>query len=598
MYTLQFPFVNRRKGRAGARVMSKRRPAVFLDRDGVLNVDLGHVHVPKQVRWIPGARESVKLLNDAGYYVFVVTNQSGVARGLYAETDVVALHKWMTRELALLGATIDDWRYCPCHPDGTVAAYRVAHDWRKPGPGMILDLLEHWPVERQGSFLVGDKASDIEAAEAAGFPGYLFRGGDLMEFLQSVRPLARVPRGGVPGKTGDGLTIAARVAGTLQGLSEHAREWLFEAAARRWGVELDGPAPLFPERMSIGGEREACPHRLFVQARHLFAYCEIGRLGWSGPWREMAAANIDFLVGRGRRADGFYIHRFDHRGDVFDARANLYDQAFMLLALAVAGRALDRPDLFGAAEELGDALERSWRLPSGVYREGEIALSPPHRQNPHMHLLEAFIALHDATADPRWRRDAERLARLGAQSFLHSETGALIEAFDASLRPIGGEEGDVVEPGHCFEWAWLFERLAAWGLPEATAVSDRLVGFGRRHGVDAGRGVAIGEVRIDGSIRNPTARLWPQTERMKAALARYRRTGKDEERGEAAAAYASLTKYFDTPARGTWRDKLTAEGEWIAEPSPGSSLYHIACALAELVDTAASEERGAAAAAQ
>ena len=134
-----------------------------------------------------------------------------------------------------------------------------------------------------------------------------------------------------------------------------AHDWLFEAAAHLWRAEPDGETPLFPERTSIHGERDSCPHRLFVQARHAFSYCELGRLGWTGPWREMVHANIGFLLERGRRGDGFYIHRFDHKGEVFDARADLYDQAFMLLALAYAGRALGRPELFAPAS----ALERA-----------------------------------------------------------------------------------------------------------------------------------------------------------------------------------------------------------------------------------------------
>ena len=373
---------------------------------------------------------------------------------------------------------------------------------------------------------------------------------------------------------------------SLEDLAEHAREWLFDAAAELWRIEPDSQTPLFPERISIHGERDPCPYRLFVQARHAFSYCELGRLGWRGPWREMVNANIEFLVERGRRADGFYIHRFDHRGGVFDARADLYDQAFMLLSLAHAGRGLERPDLFDAAGELGDALDRSWRLPHGGYFEGEIAVCPPHRQNPYMHLLECFVALHRASGAPRWRRDAEHIAGLCARSFLHSGTGAVLEYFDAELSPLGGEDGQIVEPGHCFEWAWLFETLAQWDAPEATRISDGMARFARRHGLDHERGVAINEVLIDGSIRNPAARLWPQTERLKAALARYRRTGDDRERAEAGAAYAGLVQYFDTPARGAWRDKLKADGTWVEEPAPGSSMYHITCALAELIDTA------------
>jgi mannose/cellobiose epimerase-like protein (N-acyl-D-glucosamine 2-epimerase family) len=207
-----------------------------------------------------------------------------------------------------------------------------------------------------------------------------------------------------------------------------------------------------------------------------------------------------------------------------------------------------------------------------------------------MHLLESFIALHEATGAPRWRRDAEHIARLCARSFLHAESGALLEYFAVDLRSLEGADGRIVEPGHCFEWCWLFETLAKWNAPDATAISDRLAHFARRHGLDPVRGVAINEVLADGSVRNAAARLWPQTERLKAALARYRRTGSENEKVEAAAAYRGLVRYFETPRRGTWRDELKADGTWMEESAPGSSLYHITCALAELIDTASSRE--------
>lgn len=172
----------------------RRRPAIFLDRDGVLNVDRGYVHAPDQVEWVSGAKEAVKLVNDAGYYVFVVTNQAGVAKGRYREEAIQALHRWMSEELAKAGASIDDWRYCLYHPEGSLAEYRAEHPWRKPGPGMLMDLFAHWPIEREGSLLIGDKVSDIEAAEAAGVPGYLFKGGDLTAFLRNVLRLGKSPQ--------------------------------------------------------------------------------------------------------------------------------------------------------------------------------------------------------------------------------------------------------------------------------------------------------------------------------------------------------------------------------------------------------------------
>lgn len=162
------------------------RPAVFLDRDGVLNVDHGYVHSSKNLEWVGGAKSAVKILNDAGYYVFVVTNQAGVARGYYNEEAISLLHQFMNGQLLVSGAYIDDWRYCPFHPEATVQQYKVAHPWRKPEPGMILDLLKSWPIDCDRSFLVGDKQSDLAAANAAGIVGHLFNGANLTDTIENI----------------------------------------------------------------------------------------------------------------------------------------------------------------------------------------------------------------------------------------------------------------------------------------------------------------------------------------------------------------------------------------------------------------------------
>ncbi|WP_225119192.1 HAD family hydrolase [Bradyrhizobium sp. BRP22] len=162
------------------------RPAVFFDRDGVLNVDKNYVHRVEDFEWIAGAREAIRLCNDLGYLTFVVTNQAGVARGYYGIEAVHRLHKWMNSELAKIGAHIDDFQYCPYHEDGVVEQWRRASDRRKPAPGMILDCLRDWPVRKEASILIGDKPHDLEAAAAAGIQGYLFEGGDLADF---IRPL-------------------------------------------------------------------------------------------------------------------------------------------------------------------------------------------------------------------------------------------------------------------------------------------------------------------------------------------------------------------------------------------------------------------------
>jgi D-glycero-D-manno-heptose 1,7-bisphosphate phosphatase len=162
------------------------RPAAFLDRDGVLNFDDGYIGTRERIRWMPSVATAIRTLNEAGYFVFVISNQSGVARGMFGEQDVRDLHDWMRNELQRDGARIDDFRFCPHHAEGSVADYAVDCDCRKPKPGMLRDLMTAWPVRAQGSFVIGDKPSDIEAAKAAGLPGFLFAGGDLAAFIADV----------------------------------------------------------------------------------------------------------------------------------------------------------------------------------------------------------------------------------------------------------------------------------------------------------------------------------------------------------------------------------------------------------------------------
>jgi D-glycero-D-manno-heptose 1,7-bisphosphate phosphatase len=166
------------------RASSPLRPAVFLDRDGTLNEDTGYVHRWEDFRWLPGAKAAIRRLRNSGAYVFVVTNQSGVARGMFGEDAVTALHAKMRDDLRASGADVDDIRYCPHHPDASVTTYRQVCACRKPAPGMILDLIAHWPVDAAASVMVGDKEIDAEAGRAAGVAAEIVPGGKLEGFVE------------------------------------------------------------------------------------------------------------------------------------------------------------------------------------------------------------------------------------------------------------------------------------------------------------------------------------------------------------------------------------------------------------------------------
>jgi D-glycero-D-manno-heptose 1,7-bisphosphate phosphatase len=165
------------------------RPCAFLDRDGVLIEDTGYPHRIEEARWIPGIMPALRRLNAVGLAVCIVTNQGGVARGMYDEAAIGRLHVWMAGQARAAGAAIDGFAYCPFHPEAGDARYRRASARGEPAAGMIEDWLAHFPLRREGSFLIGDRETDMEAADAAGIPGHLFRGGDMEEFVSRILEL-------------------------------------------------------------------------------------------------------------------------------------------------------------------------------------------------------------------------------------------------------------------------------------------------------------------------------------------------------------------------------------------------------------------------
>jgi len=167
--------------------MTSGVPAVFLDRDGVLIEDTGYPHLEEHLRFIPGAGEAVRRLTALGYLCVIVTNQSGVARGLFSEAQMKTFNALLVRRLAAQGAVIGAVYACPFHAEAIDERYRhTDHPDRKPNPGMILRAIAEQGIDPAKAFLIGDQATDLEAARRAGIPGFRFEGGNLDHFVKEL----------------------------------------------------------------------------------------------------------------------------------------------------------------------------------------------------------------------------------------------------------------------------------------------------------------------------------------------------------------------------------------------------------------------------
>jgi mannose-6-phosphate isomerase len=209
-----------------------------------------------------------------------------------------------------------------------------------------------------------------------------------------------------------------------------------------------------------------------------------------------------------------------------------------------------------------------------------------------MHLLEAALAWIDLDDEPIWSQIADEIVGLASRRFRDPASGFIREFFEGQWAPADGLTGRIVEPGHQYEWAWLLLRWSIrTGDSQASSLAFDLIDHAEQHGVDQARGVAMNALLTDGVVRDPQARLWPQTERIKAACAAacFEREGYDRIAAEAA---RSLRKYLETPLRGLWRDKMDPHGGFIEEPAPASSLYHIVGAVLALAQPVRILEEG------
>jgi mannose/cellobiose epimerase-like protein (N-acyl-D-glucosamine 2-epimerase family) len=359
-------------------------------------------------------------------------------------------------------------------------------------------------------------------------------------------------------------------------------QWLRSYAYPLWATQgFDAMHGGFQESLTSAGPTADQPRRLRVQARQVYSFACAAGLGWS-PARaaQLVTRGLEYFLRHYRRSDGLFRTLVAADGKALDERAQLYDQAFVLLALAESQSVLGpQPELLQTARVLRAALYQQLKRPGPGFSSG-VPDALPLLANPHMHLLEAALSWIPIDDDPAWSALAAEIVALALDRFIAPGTGAVREYFDADWAPSAGTAGRIVEPGHQFEWGWLLLRWNGVNGAAAQQAAATLVQLGEAHGIRGG--VAINELLDDFSVHDGQARLWPQTERLKAALRMAAITHQARYWWMAVHAARGLRRYFDTEVRGLWYDRLTVDGQFLQQPAPASSFYHIVCALVEL----------------
>lgn len=359
---------------------------------------------------------------------------------------------------------------------------------------------------------------------------------------------------------------AAILAETASGL----RTWLCTRALPLWlELGVDRKAGAFVEFLRPDGYGcDAEFRRLRVAARQTWVFAQAHREGIQGA-DAAVELGIDFLTRRASLPDGGYARLFDHANRPTDLTLDLYDHAFVLLALAGAAAVLPAAALRERALALEAFIGRAFAHPGLGYLESQPP-ALPRRQNPHMHLLEALLAAHAAFGDPVFLARARGVAALFQARLYDPAAGVLAEFFDDDLQPLHGPAGVTVEPGHHCEWVWLLHELARAAGPDAelARAAGGLMTFVERHGLHPATLDVIDSVGATGIGALHTARLWPQTEMLKAAFVRPDGSAAGRKR-----AIARLSAWLLPD--GLWHERRDAAGAPLAGPVPASSLYHL-----------------------
>lgn len=362
------------------------------------------------------------------------------------------------------------------------------------------------------------------------------------------------------------------------------RQFLVEHALPFWASVGRYDNGCFVEHLDLSGNPVDPGYtRTRVQARQLYVFSHAHHTGLIDA-SDICPTSVDFLIGSAWLGDSEgWARRIDRQGVVLDPRFDFYDVSFALFALGWYYRISGDARCLDLAHRTLDFLEREAAHPTGGFFN-DWTRSLPRAQNPHMHFVEALNVWYESTGEDRFADHAEQILQLFERSFVDPQTGALFEFFEDDWSRLNGESGQIVEPGHQFEWAWIIGHNGRLTGRNRHPLMRRLLNSALNAGYDARTGTTIDQVNGAGAMLSDNRRLWPQTEAIKAALAEAEFLGEDTSQRIASILSLLFERFLDPgPVPGTWIDHYCAKWTPLVDKVPASSLYHITLAFMELL---------------
>jgi len=366
---------------------------------------------------------------------------------------------------------------------------------------------------------------------------------------------------------------------------EAIRSWIFDQALPFWAAHgLDRAHGGYVEQLTLdGGDAAIDFKRTRVACRQIYVFSHAATMGWSAG-AVLAEPGVAYLVERAWQGPDKGFARLTTRdGRVLDSTPDLYDLAFVLFAFAWRHRAMKDELSLGWMHRTLDFIEQHLRHPSGLGFWHQLPPEGFRLQNPHMHLTEACLAAFEATGDQRFADHAKALVKLFQTKFFDATSGTLAEYFNDDWSRASGEDGGITEPGHQMEWAWILNSARKLLGVDTAAEIRATIGFAERHGVDHRSAATYNCVRDDGTPIDRGSRTWPNTERLKAAVALYELDGVDPAPVIDPTAELLLQRYLSHNPPGTWIDAFDAKGQPVSKTIPASTLYHVFLAFAEVL---------------